>query len=65
MAHEQGWDAKAISRIAREKYGGTRQMFEFHNWPERGSKMMTSQQRHVKEHYGSIEAFVLHHEGKE
>ncbi|TGD44575.1 hypothetical protein EEB11_03020 [Pseudotabrizicola sediminis] len=65
MAHEPGWDSKAIARIAKEKYGGTQQMFEAHDWPERGSKMMTSQQRHVTERYGSVLAFVEHHEGKE
>jgi len=64
MAHGQGWDAIAIARIAKEKYGGTQKMFEAHGWPERGSRMMISQQRLVKEHYGSIEAFVQHHEGK-
>lgn len=65
MAHEPGWDAKAIARIAKEKYGGTQQMFEAHGWSERGSKMMIAQQRLVKERYGSIEAFVQHHEGKQ
>ncbi len=64
MGHEPGWDAKAIARIAKEKFGGTTQMFEAHNWPERGSKMMIAQQRLVKEHYGSIQAFVQRHEGK-
>jgi len=64
MTHEPGWDAKAIARIAKEKYGGTQQMFEVHGWSERGSKMMIAQQRLEKEHYGSIEGFVQHHEGK-
>ncbi len=63
MTHEQGWDAKAIARIAKEKYGGTRQMFEAHGWTERGSGMMIAQQRLVKERYGSISAFVQHHDG--
>lgn len=65
MGHEPGWDAKAIARIAKEKYGGTTQMFEAHGWPERGSKMMIAQQRLVKEHYGSVANFVKYHEGKE
>lgn len=65
MSHEPGWDAKAIARIAKEKYGGTQQMFEAHGWSERGSKMMISQQRLVKEHYGSVQRFVQHHEGKQ
>ncbi|NEX46805.1 hypothetical protein [Pseudotabrizicola algicola] len=65
MAHEPGWDAKAIARIAKENHGSTTAMFEAHNWPERGSRMMISQQKHVKEHYGSVLAFVQHHEGKQ
>ena len=65
MAHEPGWDAKAIARIANEKFGGLQEMFEAHGWSERGSKMMISQQRLVKEHYGSVAAFVKYHEGKE
>ena len=64
MAHEPGWDAKAIARIAKEKYGGTQQMFQAHDWLERGSQMMIAQQRLVKEHYGSVAAFVAHHEGQ-
>ena len=54
---EPGWDAQTISRIANEKYGGFRQMFEAHDWPERGEKMMPSVQRHVAETYGSVENF--------
>jgi hypothetical protein len=64
MGHEPGWDAKAITRIAKEKYGGTLQMFEAHGWSERGSRMMIAQQRLVKERYGSVAAFVQHHESK-
>jgi len=57
-----GWDAKAISRIAKEHYGGTAEMFVAHGWTERGSNMMIAQQRLVAEHYGSIEDFVNHHD---
>lgn len=56
-----GWDAKEISRIARDSYGGLRQMFEKHDWPERGAAMMPAQQSRVAEEYGSIEAFVRKH----
>ncbi|MDJ0857444.1 MAG: hypothetical protein QNJ03_00090 [Dinoroseobacter sp.] len=52
-----GWDAKVIHRIAREKFGGLKEMFEAHDWPERGSEMMRAVQRRVKEHYGSIDSF--------
>jgi hypothetical protein len=58
-----GWDAKAIHRIAAEKFGGLKQLFEAHSWDERGSDMMRHVQRRVKDHYGSIEAFVVKHDG--
>lgn len=53
-----GWDAKAIHKIAREEFGGLKEMFETHEWPERGSDMMRQVQRRVKETYGSIKAFA-------
>lgn len=53
-----GWDAKVIHKIAREEFGGLEEMFETHEWPERGSDMMRQVQRHVKETYGSIKAFA-------
>ncbi len=56
-----GWDAKAIAQIAQDKYGGLRQMFEAHEWPERGAAMMPAQQKRVAEAYGSVEAFVEKH----
>lgn len=62
MTKEPGWDAKEISRVATERYGGFAQMFEKHGWPERGSDMMRKVQMRVKEHYGSIAAFVDQHE---
>lgn len=59
---EPGGDAKAISRIASERYGGFAAMFEEHGWEERGSDMMRKVQTRVKEQYGSIVAFVDHHD---
>ena len=59
---EPGGDAKAISRIASASYGGFLAMFEAHGWPERGADMMRKVQTRVKEHYGSVVAFVEHHE---
>jgi len=53
-----GWDAKIIHQIARERFGGLMGMFEHHDWPERGSDMMRFVQAHVKETYGSVEAFA-------
>jgi hypothetical protein len=59
--HGPGWDAKIIHTVAREKFGGLQEMFEHHDWPERGSDMMRHVQRHVKETYGSIRAFADEH----
>ena len=56
-----GWDAKAISEIASEHYGGFTAMFEKHGWPERGQDMMPKVQLRVKDEYGSIAAFVDTH----
>jgi hypothetical protein len=52
-----GWDAKLIHQVANEVFGGLEKMFEYHDWPERGDRMMPSVQRRVKETYGSVEAF--------
>lgn len=60
---EPGGDAKAISRIASQRYGGFEGMFEHHDWPERGSDMMRKVQTRVKESYGSVAAFVDAHGG--
>lgn len=57
-----GGDAKAISRIASERYGSFLAMFENHGWPERGSDMMCKVQTRVKEEYGSVSAFVAQHD---
>ncbi|MEN3749913.1 hypothetical protein TPR58_22260 [Sphingomonas sp. HF-S3] len=59
---EPGGDAKAISRIATAKYGGFAGMFEAHGWAERGREMMRKVQTRVRDHYGSVAAFVDHHE---
>lgn len=56
-----GWDAKAIHDIARIHYGGLREMFAFHGWPETGSQMMRQVQKRVKLSYGSVEAFLERH----
>ena len=56
-----GWDAKAISRVASDAYGGLLAMYEKHGWPERGSEMMQKVQARVKEAYGSVEEFVARH----
>lgn len=57
----QGGDAVAISRVAKEHFGGTyKAMFEHHGWPERGSDMMRKVQTRVVETYGSVRAFEAH-----
>src|SRR5688500_23654 len=42
-----GWDAKEISRVAVEHYGGMAGLFEKHKWPERGSSMMPKVNKRV------------------
>ena len=59
-----GWDAKKIHEIARLHYGGLQGLFETHAWPERGIKMMPAVQRRVVEVYGSVEQFVVYHDGE-
>lgn len=59
-----GGDAKVIAEIARSRFGGYLQMFEYHVWPERGSDMLGKVQRRVKEAYGSVRAFEEKHGGK-
>jgi hypothetical protein len=60
-ARPPGWDAKEISRVANDQYGGMDKMFAAHKWPERGSRMMMSAERHVKQAYGSVENFAAKH----
>ncbi len=57
-SHPPGWDAKAISRIAKKQFGGFQEMFECHGWPERGSAMMPHVQTRIVEDYGTIQNFV-------
>ena len=57
----QGGDAKAISRIAAEFYGGFRQMFDAHGWDAPGNKLMTSAPALIVERYGSIRKFEAAH----
>lgn len=62
---EPGGDAKAIAEIADKHYGGYKQMFEKHEWEERGSDMMRKVQTRVAETYGSVTAFVEKHSSKQ
>ena len=56
-----GWDRKAVHEIADRVYGSLEQMFERHEWPERGSDMPRKVMTKVKEAYGSVEKFVAKH----
>ncbi len=57
MNQNPGWDAKVIAEIAHRIFGGYKEMFESHGWPERGSEMMRKVQTRVVETYGSVSAF--------
>lgn len=64
VKYPQGGDAKAITVTANAYYGGYKNMFEVHGWPERGDKLMTSAPARIVEAYGSIEEFeALHRRG--
>lgn len=52
--YSPGGDAKAISMIAKKHFGDFTKMFEYHDWPERGSDMMRKVQTRVVETYGSV-----------
>lgn len=60
---EPGWDAKAISAVIAQHYGGRlANLFEAHGWPERGQSMMPAQGQRIVSVYGSVEAFERAHE---
>lgn len=61
---EPGWDAKAIARVAKKHYGGLREMYLHHSWPDTpGHKLLPHVQQHVAETYGTVENFLTQHEG--
>lgn len=64
-AYEPGGDAKAISRIAKEHFGGSyKTMFQAHGWIlEDGQQYMHQASSRIKEQYGSIALFESHFEG--
>jgi hypothetical protein len=53
-----GWDAKAMHSVIKNNFNGLEDFFKKNGWPERGSQMMQKVQTHVKNRFGSIEAFV-------
>ena len=64
VKYAPGGDARAIAEIARRRFGGFAAMFEYHDWPERGSDMMRKVQKRVAETYGSVKAFEEHFVGR-
>ena len=56
-----GWDAQAIQRIAKDHYGGLTELFEAHDWQERGQHMLPAVQGRVADAYGSVAAFDRSH----
>ncbi len=62
VRYSQGGDAQAIRRIADDYYGGYKNMFEAHGWPERSTKIMPAVQSRVVQTYGSVRAFEQAHE---
>lgn len=64
LKSRQGDDAKTVSRIAENVYGGFQQMFDAHGWIARGNKLMTSAPALIVKHYGSIREFSNAHEAR-
>lgn len=59
-----GWDARAISEVAKNEFGGYAEMFDHFGWPEHGSEMLQQVQKRVADRFGSIERFVEHYTSK-
>lgn len=60
---EPGWDAKVISTVIAQHYGGhLANLFEAHGWPERGQAMLPAQGQRIVSVYGTIDAFERAHE---
>lgn len=59
--YNQGGDAQAIHRVANDYYGGYKNMFEAHGWPERSTKIIPAVQSRVVEAYGTVRAFEEAH----
>ncbi|KNH01896.1 hypothetical protein J121_95 [Qipengyuania citrea LAMA 915] len=56
-----GWDKRAVNRIAKEQYGGLREMFAAHGWSIDGRVISQIAPTKVVGTYRSIEAFDLAH----
>ena len=49
-------------RAAKRYYGSQVQMFQAHNWPERGTKMMTAALKRINKDYGGLAELINYHE---
>ena len=52
-----GWDVKAITRIANERYGGLKPMFRNLGWEWPGASWLGVANKRIVAEYGSIEGF--------
>ena len=59
-----GWDKAAVNRIAKDYYGGLREMFDHYGWSEDGYVISQIASSKVVKKFGSVEAFVKDHENK-
>ena len=53
----QGWDMRAIARIADEQFGGLKPMFREFGWEWPGSAWLGVANKAIVAEYGSIENF--------
>ena len=56
----QGWDMRAIARIADEQFGGLKPMFREFGWEWPGAAWLGVANKKIVEEYGSIAAFKAH-----
>ena len=55
-----GWEMRAITTIAQERFGGLQDMFRHHGWSWLGAGWLGAANRKIVEEYGSIEQFRVH-----
>ena len=64
-SHPPGWDAQAIARIAKERFGSYKEMFAYHGWElGQGQHVMHQAAPRIVETYGSVAAFVDRFDGE-
>lgn len=55
-----GWDMRAITTIAQEKFDGLEPMFRHHGWEWSGAGWLAIANAKIVEEYGSIAEFRAH-----